>query len=117
LFLEVAEALGYPSDKMVLVLNRAEPRSGISAQDIQRSINHPIAASIVSDSQVVLSAVNRGVPFVIGNKDSQIARNVQDVAHLVAGWTVGVRPRQDRGAQTGVQPAKKRGILDWLLGR
>ncbi len=117
MFLEVAEALGYPSEKLVLVLNHVEGRSGISPQDIQRSINHSVAASVASDPQAVLSAVNRGVPFVLGHRDSQISRNVHDIAALLVGGPV---PSKSGAAQVkgdAMRPAKKRGILDRLLGR
>ena len=116
LFLEVAEALGYPSEKMVLVVNRVDSRGGISVQDIQRSISHPIAATVVNDYQTAVAAVNRGVPFVIGQRDSQISRNMRDLAHLIAGWTTGARPKVN-GAAASAQAARKKGLLQWLLGR
>jgi pilus assembly protein CpaE len=117
LFLEVAEALGYSADKIVLVLNNVEGRAGISAQDIQRSVNHTVAATVVSDSQAVLSAVNRGVPFVLGYKDSQISHNVHDLAILLVGSRAPQKGGGAPGKPDGSHPGKKRGILDRLFGR
>jgi pilus assembly protein CpaE len=117
LFLEVAEALGYPQEKVVLVLNNVEGHAGISAQDIQRSINHSVAATVVSDPQVVLSAVNRGVPFVLGNKDSQISRNVRDLAVLLIGRVAPSKPGIAPPKSEGMQPVKKRSFMDRLFGR
>lgn len=105
LFLEVADALGYPPEKILLVLNRSDSRGGISLQDIQHSINHPIAAGIVSDGQLTTAAINRGIPFVVSHKDSQISRSIFTVARLLVG--------------TETQPAlaapAKKGILGKLL--
>jgi pilus assembly protein CpaE len=117
LFLEVAEALGYPPEKIMLVLNHVEGRSGISAQDIQRSINHSVAASVAGDPQAVISAVNRGVPFVLGHKDSQISRNVRDLAVLLIGRVAPVKPGAAPGKGDAMQPVKKRTFMDRLFGR
>lgn len=119
LFLEAAEQLGYLPEKMVLVLNRTDARSGISSQDISRSIGHPIAVSVVSDSPVASTAINRGVPFVVSQKDSQISRDMREVAHIVAGWTAGARAKQpadSSGRKGGEGPAKK-GLWAWLTGK
>jgi pilus assembly protein CpaE len=117
LFLEVSEALGYPAEKIMLVLNHVEGRAGISAQDIQRSVNHSVAASVVSDPQAVLSAVNRGVPFGLGYKDSQIARNVHDLADLLVGGRSAVRPVGASTKGDANRPMKKRSMIDRLFGR
>jgi pilus assembly protein CpaE len=117
LFLEVAEALGYPPEKVVLVLNNVEGHAGISSQDIQRSVNHSVAASVVSDPQTVLSAVNRGVPFVLGHKESQISRNVRDLAVLLIGRVAPSRPGVAPSKAEGMPPVKKRSFMDRLFGR
>jgi pilus assembly protein CpaE len=109
LFLELAEALGYPAEKVVLVLNRTDSRGGIGMQDIQQSINHPIAAGIVNDRQLVMSSVNRGVPFAVGQKDSQVSRDVHDVAKLLAAsMGNGHKPKNGAG---------ETGLVGRLLGR
>lgn len=105
IFLELADALGYPAEKILLVLNRSDSRGGISLQDIQHSINHPIAAGIVSDGQLTTAAINRGIPFVVSHKDSQISRDIFAVARLLAG---------PEGQPAPTAPAKK-GILGRLL--
>ena len=110
LFLELAEALGYPSEKVVLVLNRADSRGGIGIRDIQQSINHPIAAGLVNDRQLVMSSVNRGIPFVVGQKDSQVSRNVYDLAKLLTD-SMGDGHKRKKGG-----PGES-GLVGRLLGR
>ena len=115
LFLEVAEALGYPPDKIVLVLNRSDSRGGISMQDIQRSINHSIVGGIVSDGTLAISAVNRGIPFVVSHKDSQISRNVRDLGRLLVTGMAADRPSVGQGKANPAAPTKK-GFFAKLFG-
>ena len=67
LFLEVAEALGLRRRRRCCWWSTSGAARRHQHQDIQRSINHPVAATVVSDPQTVVSAVNRGVPFVLGH--------------------------------------------------
>jgi len=80
LFFEVAEALEYPPDKTLLVLNRMDRRSGITARDIEESIKHPIAAQIPCDDRVVLLSVNQGVPFVLSDRGRPVAQGIFELA-------------------------------------
>ncbi len=83
LFLEVAEALHYPQEKLTLVLNRADSVGGILVGDIEQNIRFKISASIISAWQVMTTAVNQGVPVVISQPDSAVAKNLLEVARLV----------------------------------
>jgi pilus assembly protein CpaE len=62
---EIMEALGYPDDKTLLVLNKSDPGSGISAKAIENNIKHTVFAEIPSDGRTVLQSVNQGVPYVL----------------------------------------------------
>ena len=66
LFLEVAEQLGYESGKVRLVLNRADSTLGIRVADVEHSIGRKVDDTIVSDGRSVVYALNRGVPFFLG---------------------------------------------------
>jgi pilus assembly protein CpaE len=63
-FFEVADALGYASEKIMFVLNKVDRRSVISAKDIETHIKHPVAAQLPMDEATVVTSVNKGVPFV-----------------------------------------------------
>jgi pilus assembly protein CpaE len=80
LFFEVTEQLDYPPEKMVLVLNKADRRSGIRAGDIQESIKHPVLAEIPLDDAAALTSVNRGVPFVVSDDSRPISQAVTRLA-------------------------------------
>ncbi len=80
LFLEVAEALHYSHDKLMLVLNRADSTGGIDVADIEESIRFKVSAKIVNAGQVVTAAVNQGVPVVVSNRDSLVAKGIFELA-------------------------------------
>lgn len=87
LFFEVTEQLGYPSEKLGLVLNKSDRRSGIRASDIQESIKHTIIAEIPLDSVAALTSVNRGVPFVVSDAARPISQAIINLAgHLLEAW-------------------------------
>jgi pilus assembly protein CpaE len=85
LFLEVAEQLGYGSDKVRLVLNRADSSLGIRVADVEHSIGRRVDHTIVSDGRSVVYALNRGVPFFLSNREAQVAQDVLRLATAVVG--------------------------------
>jgi pilus assembly protein CpaE len=87
LFFEVTDQLGYPPEKMVLILNKSDRRSGIRASDIQESMKHDVVAEIPLDDAAALQAVNRGVPFVISDAARPISQAViRLVQNLLEMW-------------------------------
>ena len=74
LFLEIADRLGYEEGKVRLVLNRADGNLGIRVADVEHSIGRKVDYTIVSDGRSVVYALNRGIPFVLTNKEAQVSR-------------------------------------------
>lgn len=64
-FLEIADALDYPAGKVLLVLNKSDPRAGISTRAIENHLKHEIVGEIPYDTAIVLQSVNRGVPYMV----------------------------------------------------
>ena len=85
LFLEVADQLGYSSDKIRLVLNRADSSLGIRVADVEHSIGRRVDHTIVSDGRSVVYALNRGVPFFLSNREAQVSQDVLRLASAVVG--------------------------------
>ncbi|MEP6693833.1 MAG: histidine kinase, partial [Chloroflexota bacterium] len=84
-FMEVVEKLGYDEAKVQLVANRNDSSGGIKASDVEASLGRKIPHTIVSDGRTLVLAVNRGVPFVISHRDSQVAKDIFALAQrLVA---------------------------------
>src|SRR5437899_2389586 len=82
-FMEIAEKLGYGDDKLQLVANRNDSSGGIKASDVEASLGRKIPHTIVSDGRALVLAVNRGVPFVISHRESQVAKDIFTLASRV----------------------------------
>ena len=87
LFLEVADQLGYGTDKIRLVLNRADSSLGIRVADVEHSIGRRVDHTIVSDGRSVVYALNRGVPFFLSNREAQVSQDILRLASAVVGAT------------------------------
>jgi pilus assembly protein CpaE len=83
-FMEVVEKLGYDEAKVQLVANRNDSSGGIKASDVEASLGRKIPHTIVSDGRTLVLAVNRGVPFVISHRDSQVAKDIFSLAQKIA---------------------------------
>src|SRR5437879_9164490 len=82
-FMEIAEKLGYGSDKVQLVANRNDSSGGIKASDVEASLGRKIPHTIVSDGRTLVLAVNSGVPFVISHRESQVAKDIFTLAQRI----------------------------------
>lgn len=85
LFLGVAEALHYPKEKVLLVVNRFDAGQSISIQDVERSVRHRVDWKLSSGGHMVAQAINQGVPFVISNRDAPVARSLRAMADGIVG--------------------------------
>ena len=106
LFLEVADQLGYPGDKIQLVLNRADSALGIRVADVEHSIGRKVDHTVVSDGRSVVYALNRGVPFFLSNREAQVS---QDVLRLARSLT-GVPEKARDGVR---KPAPRKSLFAW----
>ena len=107
LFLEVAEQLGYDSEKVRLVLNRADSSLGIRVADVEHSIGRRVDHTIVSDGRSVVYALNRGVPFFLSNREAQVSQDILRLAQAVVGTSQ---------AEAGADPkkaAQKKSLFAW----
>ena len=100
LFLEVADQLGY-SHKIRLVLNRADTTLGIRVADVEHSIGRKVDHTIVSDGRAVVYALNRGVPFVLSNRESQVSQDVFRLAASIVGNRDSHEEDDHKAAQKG----------------
>ena len=83
-FMEIVEKLGYGDEKVQLVANRNDSSGGIKASDVEASLGRKIPHTIVSDGRTLVLAVNRGVPFVISHRDSQVSKDVFTLAEKLS---------------------------------
>ena len=104
----MAEQLGYGSDKVRLVLNRADSSLGIRVADVEHSIGRRVDHTIVSDGRSVVYALNRGVPFFLSNREAQVSQDVLRLAAAVAGTA-----RSTESGDPAKKAAQKKSLFAW----
>jgi pilus assembly protein CpaE len=108
LFLEVTEQLGYETGKVRLVLNRADSALGIRVADVEHSIGRKVDDTIVSDGRSVVYALNRGVPFFLSNRESQVSQDILRLTRAVAGERAQIASSDDTG-----KASQKKSLFAW----
>ena len=107
-FLALTDQLGYPEDKVQLLLNRANSGYGIRQQDVESSIGRKISHSVVSDGRTVVYALNRGVPFVIAARQARVSEDVVRIARAV------LVDEPETTADVAIRSStKKAGLFQW----
>ncbi len=85
LFYDLIEALEYPAEKFVLVLNKADPRTGVTIRLIEGNVKKKVFAEIPYEGRIILQSVNQGVPYMImPNVDKRQPLFVQTAAFAEA---------------------------------
>jgi pilus assembly protein CpaE len=86
--------------RVTLVLNRFPSVDGISLEDVQQHLRHPVGANIPSEGKFVTHSINRGVPVVVSHPESWVAQSLLKLAAYVAGDkvnTISLMPGNQRG--------------------
>jgi pilus assembly protein CpaE len=77
--LETLELMGYDSERIALVLNRADTRVGITHDDVHAIIGRAPEVFVPSDRDIPIS-VNEGTPIVMHDERSEAARAFRRLA-------------------------------------
>lgn len=83
LFLDLVSSLGVDRERIVFAINRYDKRIGITPEKIGENLKVDVAAIIPLDERVVIPSVNRGVPFILGNKAQPASRGILSLAESV----------------------------------
>jgi pilus assembly protein CpaE len=82
LFMDLAHVLNLQRQRILFVVNRFDKRIGILPEKIGESFKHEVAAVIPFDERVVVPSINRGVPFMIGDRSRPIAKSILALADM-----------------------------------
>ena len=82
--LDTLELMGYPSDRIRLVLNRADSRVGITQEDVVQVIGRTPDVLVPSDREIPRS-VNEGMPIVAAKSHSNTAKAFNRLASMYNG--------------------------------
>jgi pilus assembly protein CpaE len=80
LFLEVAEALKFPRERIDLILNKVLPRDDIRPEQLEASIKHQIMIQLLFDARSVRQATNQGLPIVMSEPGNPLSESIVALA-------------------------------------
>jgi pilus assembly protein CpaE len=104
LFLEVADRLNYPMDKIALVVNCVDRRMGIRVEQIEQAMI-PVVGQIPLDEQIVQASVNHGVPFIMRDETRPVSQGILELSeHVMSKLAV----EQEEAEEEDVEPSRLR---------
>jgi pilus assembly protein CpaE len=81
LFLDLLTALGFPTNKVLLVLNMYDKRrTTVTPERLADISKLEVVAVLPFDDRLVIPAMDRGVPFIINNRTHPISKGIYDLA-------------------------------------
>jgi pilus assembly protein CpaE len=83
LFLDLLQTMGVDRERILFTMNRYDRRIAITPERISDNLKQPIAATIPLDEKVVITAVNRGVPFMLDNKAQPAGKGIFSLAEAI----------------------------------
>jgi len=99
--LETLDLMGYDTDHVSLVLNRADSRVGITPDDVSTIVGRGPDVSVPSDREIPRS-VNEGTPIVASRQSSGAAKAFRSLADRYA-KTPAPKPAPLQSSPTGVR--------------
>lgn len=82
-FIQISKGLGYPTDKMLVILNRAGILGGVRPQDIESVLHHQIFMQIPDDGPNALRSINRGIPLLYRYPRSPASRSLRKLVRTL----------------------------------
>ena len=73
--------LGYTQDKVRLVLNRDTKKSKVTLEDLEETAGCPVFWQLPSDYKSLIDAIDSGVPAMLQNPKSKIAKSIEDLTY------------------------------------
>jgi MinD-like ATPase involved in chromosome partitioning or flagellar assembly len=73
--LDTFDMLSYPADIRSVVLNRADAKVGLTAEDVTRVVRSPIVLHVPSSREVPVS-INKGTPIVLDNPTHPVSQAI-----------------------------------------
>lgn len=83
LFLDLMHTMGVPKERIVLAINKYDRQISITPQRIAENFKQEVGAVIPTDERFVLPSVNKGIPFILGNKTHPVSRGIFSLAEAV----------------------------------
>jgi pilus assembly protein CpaE len=98
-FLQLSRSLAYPTEKILMVLNKAGIEGGIKLRDIESVLHNQVYHQIPSDPANILRSINRGIPYLVQYPRSQASKSVQQLARNLMSISLRETGREAVGVQ------------------
>ena len=83
LFLDLVSSMGVNRERIIFTMNRYDKRIGITPEKIGENLKVEVAVIVPLDEKSVIPSVNRGVPFILGNKTQPASKGILSLAESV----------------------------------
>jgi pilus assembly protein CpaE len=87
--LEIFDRLGYPRNKVRIVVNRWSKQIDLDLRQVEKFLNEPVIGFVPSDYQTAVNSINLGTPLVQAEPSSKIAVEIRRIAEQIS---MGVAP-------------------------
>jgi pilus assembly protein CpaE len=86
--LEIFDRLGYPRQKIRIVVNRWSKQIDLDLQQVEKFLGEPVIGFVPSEYQTAVTSINLGQPLVLSEPNSKISLEIKRVAKIIADGTV-----------------------------
>jgi pilus assembly protein CpaE len=94
--LEIFDRLGYPRQKIRIVVNRWSKQIDLDLRQVEKFLGEPVIGFIPSDYQVAVNSINLGEPLVKADPNSKITQEIKRIAHTLGQSTITVAEAKPR---------------------
>ena len=101
-YLDLAEILQIERRRILFVMNKFDKRIGILPEKIGESFKQEIVGVIPFEDKIIIPSVNRGVPFMTGDRSRPIAKSFTALADVIR-----QRLSQEQDEELPVTPVKR----------
>jgi len=84
LVLDLLKTMGVNKERIVFAMNRYDKRIAITPDRVSENLKHEISVTIPFDEKIVITSVNRGIPFMLDNNKLQpVGRGIFSLAEAI----------------------------------
>ncbi|NYE62992.1 pilus assembly protein CpaE [Duganella sp. 1224] len=99
--LDIFRSLGYPNERIRLIVNRYEKGGKLRLMDLEQALGADVVHTVPNDYLSATDSVNQGIPVLQLSRSSTVARSLAELVEMVASRRV----------------AESKGLFDRLFGR
>ena len=104
---DLFKKLGYPKDKIKLVINRYMEKDDIKIEDVEEVLDHKVFFKIPNNYYVIIGAINKGIPVCDQEPNSNLCKSFRQLAELLS-------DNYSHNNKNAIQPNKRETGLGFL---